>query len=649
MQKIGQITQWKRKGIAAALAYLLVLGLSTALVSQPLENIVRDVMMVSISPFTHPPPNIVVVAITEQTLSRFPYRSPVDRGFLADMIARIEAAGPRVIGVDLLFDQATEPDKDARLEAVIGAASVPIVIASGSQIDGLTQKQTDYLNAFAPSAKRGLAALSHDNLDGVIRGAFLGREVADGWKPSFVAAIGAAVGIKSGRTPEEMVYYRAANGTPLRFPVYPAEAVALAPLSWFQGKYVLIGVDLPQEDRHPTPFALLNGSDKGALPGVIIHAHSLASLLSGDKITTLWPGVEFAPPLVAGMFCFWIAWRPMRVAFKPIAIAGALLLVWIGEVYAFAQSAILIPTVAPMFLVAGLSAFIAFLAWHRDARERQFIQTAFSKYVSPAVVAAIVRKPAALTLGGERRVVTSVFTDLQGFTQFSEGLTPEVLAGILNEYLDGICSEFVRHGATIDKVVGDAVVGFFGAPAVQIDQADRAVALTLAVEDFAQRLRAQVLMRGFSLGVTRIGVHCGPAIVGNFGGNRFFNYTAMGDTVNIAARLEGANKVIGTRNCISLQVAKQTRGFLLRQVGVLYLRGKSEGVTAFEALSNTAENRRLCEEYSRAQVLLSAKDSRAGPAFEFLVKKYPQDGLIVFHQRRLAKGVCRADIKLVEK
>ncbi|WP_208696009.1 CHASE2 domain-containing protein [Mesorhizobium sp. M8A.F.Ca.ET.057.01.1.1] len=167
----------QRRGIAASLAYLVLLGVSTALVSPPLENILRDMMMVSISPFTHAPRNIVVVSITEQTLANFRYRSPPDRGFLADIVTRIESAHPLVIGIDLLFDQATEPQKDARLETVIEAASVPVVIASASRADGLTQRQSDYLNAFAPSAKRGLAALSHDNLDGVVRGVFPGREV----------------------------------------------------------------------------------------------------------------------------------------------------------------------------------------------------------------------------------------------------------------------------------------------------------------------------------------------------------------------------------------------------------------------------------------------------------------------------------------
>ncbi len=625
MRTLDQIVSLTRGGIAASLAYLVLLALSTAVVSPPLENILRDVMMVSISPFIHPPPNIVVVAITEQTLERFPYRSPLDRGFLADIVARIETARPRAIGIDLLFDQTTEPGKDARLETAIETAGVPVVIASGSSIDGLTQKQLDYLNAFAPSAKRGLAALSYDNLDGVVRGAFGGREAEGGWTPSFPAAIAAATGIDSGHRPEEMVYYRTPNGLPFKFPAYPAQAVALAPLSWFEGKYVLIGVDLRQTDRHPTPFALLNGSEVGALPGIAIHAHSLARLVSGDRIATPSAAAGYAPMLVVGLFCLWIAWRPMPLVFKPLAIAGALLLVSIGEAVAFARFAILFPMVAPSFLVLGLSALVGFLAWRRDTTARQFIESAFSKYVSPAVVAAIVKEPAALSLGGERRMVTSVFTDVEGFTPISEKLAPEVLADILNEYLGGLCELFVEHGATIDKVIGDAVVGFFGAPAAQGHQADRAVALALAVQDLAQRLRERLAERGHSFGATRIGIHGGPAIVGNFGGDRFFNYTAIGDTVNTAARLEGANKFIGTKNCISSQVAKQTTRFLLRPAGVLYLKGKDEGIEAFEALSHTPENTTLCEEYSKAYALLAAKDKRATAVFELLVTNYPRD------------------------
>lgn len=639
----------QRRGIAASLAYLVLLGVSTALVSPPLENILRDMMMVSISPFTHAPRNIVVVSITEQTLANFRYRSPPDRGFLADIVTRIESAHPLVIGIDLLFDQATEPQKDARLETVIEAASVPVVIASASRADGLTQRQSDYLNAFAPSAKRGLAALSHDNLDGVVRGVFPGREVEGGWAPSFAAAIAAATGVSSGHKAEEMVYYRTVNSLPFNFSTYPAQAVPLAPRSWFEGKYVLIGVDLQQIDRHPTPFALLSGAETGVLPGVAIHAHSLARLLSGNRITVPWPAVGYAPMLVVGLFCLWIVSRPIPVVFKPFAVAGAVLLVWIGEAWAFARFAILVPMIAPALLVLGLSAFVGFLAWRRDANARHFLQNAFSKYVSPAVVAAIVKEPNALHLGGERREVTCVFTDVEGFTSLSEKLAPEVLAEVLNEYLHGLCELFIEHGATIDKVIGDAVVGFFGAPVAQNDQSERAVSLALAVQDLEQRLRERLARRGHSFGATRIGVHGGPAIVGNFGGNRFFNYTAIGDTVNTAARLEGANKYIGTKNCISAEVAKQTARFLLRPVGVLHLKGKSQGIEAFEAMSRTSENIILCEEYGKAYALLAIDDKLATAAFELLVTNYPQDALIAFHHGRLASGHFRADIHLADK
>ncbi|RVD46345.1 adenylate/guanylate cyclase domain-containing protein [Mesorhizobium sp. M4B.F.Ca.ET.169.01.1.1] len=641
------IVSLRRGGIAASLAYLVLLCISSALVSPPLENILRDMMMVSISPFTRAPPNIVVVTITEPTLAKFPYRSPLDRGFLADIVARIESAHPLVVGIDVLFDQPTEPQKDARLATVIETAAVPVVIASASRSDGLTQRQSDYLNAFAPSAKRGLAALLHDNLDGVVRGAFPGRGSQEGWTPSFAAAVAASTGISRDRRPAEMVYYRTANGLPFNFPTYPAQAVLLAPLSWFEGKYVLIGLDLQQIDHHPTPFALLGGAQTGVLSGVVIHAHALAGLLSGDTVTTPWPAVGYAPMLLAALFCLWIVTRPIPVAFKPVAVTGAVLLVWVGEMWAFARFAILMPMVAPALLVLGLSAFVGFLAWRRDANARHFIQNAFSKYVSPAVVAAIVRDPDALHLGGERREITCVFTDVEGFTSLSEKLAPEVLADILNEYLDGLCELFIEHGATVDKVIGDAVVGFFGAPAAQDDQAERAVSLALAVQDLAQRLRER--QRGHSLGATRIGIHAGPAIVGNFGGNRFFNYTAIGDTVNTAARLEGANKYIGTRNCVSSEVAKKATRFLLRPAGVLYLKGKNKGIEAFEAISPTPENTILCEEYAKAYALLAAEDKLAKAAFEQLVANYPQDALIAFHHNRLASGHFRADIHLTDK
>ncbi|RWD81320.1 adenylate/guanylate cyclase domain-containing protein [Mesorhizobium sp.] len=649
MWRIGPVSRGTGTVLAASILYLLVLSLITALTSPPLENLRRDVMMTSISPFTRPKPDIVIVAVTEETLASFPYRTPVDRGFLADIITHIQAARPRIIGVDLLFDQPTESDKDGRLQTAIEAAVAPVVVLSASPRDGLTERQVEYLDAFAPSAERGFGALLHDNLDGVVRGALMGRETEGGWDASFAMAIGSVVGVESDRELREMVYYRGPNSEPFKFPLYPAQAIRLVPSNWFANKFVLIGTDLPNEDRHATPFTLLNGPKTGDLPGVVVHAHLIASIISGDKITSLGQIAEIAPFLVAGLLCLWVSWRPMPVALKPMLVGAVLAVIWIGEAYAFAEYAILMSAVAPTLIVIGLSALMGCLAWRREVTERRFIEGAFSKYVSPAVVATIARNPTSVELGGEKRVITSVFTDLENFTPLSARLSPEQLAITLNEYLDTICNLFVEHGATIDKVVGDAVVGFFGAPSIQDDQASRAVALALSVGSLSQQLRVDMARRGVSIGDTRVGVHSGPAIVGNFGGKRFFNYTAVGDTVNIAARLEGANRSIGTRNCMSSAVADKTTGFLFRPIGLLYLKGRPSGIDACEVLNSTMENQALCEEYSKAHALLAAQDGRAATAFEQLAQKHPMDRLILFHRRRIAAGHRGADIYLFDK
>ena len=135
------------------------------------------------------------------------------------------------------------------------------------------------------------------------------------------------------------------------------------------------------------------------------------------------------------------------------------------------------------------------------------------------------------------------------------------------------------------KIVGDALHVLFGAPGEQPDHADRAVACALALDDYAQSFRERCHEKGIALGVTRIGVHAGPAIVGNFGGGRFFDYTAYGDTINIAARLEAANKQLGTRICVSAALAGKVKDFRGRPVGDLMLRGKSEALRVFEPLT----------------------------------------------------------------
>src|SRR5471032_2997701 len=202
------------------------------------------------------------------------------------------------------------------------------------------------------------------------------------------------------------------------------------------------------------------------------------------------------------------------------------------------------------------------------------------------------------------------------------------------------------HDGTVAKIVGDALHVLFGAPGDQPDHADRAVACALALDDYAQEFRERWLKKKIALGVTRIGAHAGPAIVGNFGGGRFFDYTAYGDTINIAARLEAANKQLGTRICVSAILAGKVEDFKGRPVGDLMLRGRSEALRAFEPLSAKQYKDAWTKSYLEAFGKLEAGDAGAMAAFAAHVGQRTEDQLASFHLKRLLNGATGVRISM---
>ena len=251
-----------------------------------------------------------------------------------------------------------------------------------------------------------------------------------------------------------------------------------------------------------------------------------------------------------------------------------------------------------------------------------------------------------LDLGGRRREVTSLFTDITGFTGLVENLDPALLSEVLNEYLCEMADVVFAHEGTVAKIVGDAIHVLFGAPGDQPDHSTRAVACALALDACSEAFRARWAMKGVALGATRIGVHTGPAIVGNFGGGRFFDYTAYGDTINTAARLEAANKHLGTRICVSAAIAGGVEHFQGRPVGDLVLRGRSEPLRAYEPLVSERFEAPATAQYSEAFAKLEAGDAAAMPAFAALVGLHADDALAGFHLRRLLNGAKGVSMKL---
>jgi adenylate cyclase len=286
----------------------------------------------------------------------------------------------------------------------------------------------------------------------------------------------------------------------------------------------------------------------------------------------------------------------------------------------------------------------------REARRRQVeaerAHASLSRFFSPNLAERLATDAGAIDLGGQRREIATLFTDIAGFTALVETLEPDVLGPLLNDYLTGMTDLVFAHDGTVAKIVGDALHVLFGAPGEQPDLASRAVNCALALDEYAQAFRERWRKKGIALGVTRIGVHAGPAIVGNFGGGRFFDYTAHGDTINIAARLEAANKQLGTRICVSAFLAAKVKDFRGRPVGDLMLRGRSEALRAFEPLRADQYDDASTKSYLEAFAKLEAGDAGAIAAFAAHVGKRADDQLASFHLKRLLNGATGTRIAL---
>jgi adenylate cyclase len=274
----------------------------------------------------------------------------------------------------------------------------------------------------------------------------------------------------------------------------------------------------------------------------------------------------------------------------------------------------------------------------RRQTEAEQAYTALSRYFSPNLAQRLASDASTIDLGGRRREIATLFTDIAGFTALVETLEPKVLGPLLNDYLVGMTDIVFAHEGTVAKIVGDALHVLFGAPGDQHDHATRAVACALALDEYAQSSRQRWHQKDIPLGLTRIGVHAGPAIVGNFGGGRFFDYTAYGDTINVAARLEAANKQLATRICASGILAAKAEDFRGRPVGDLMLRGKSEALRAFEPLRVDVYEHPATSGYLEAFAKLEAGDPGAIAGFAAHVGKYPEDRLASFHLKRLLNG-----------
>lgn len=617
---------------------------------QLVENWVYDLRVASLTPSMPQSDTIIIVTITEDTLSTLPYRSPLDRQFLSNLLHQLERKGATLIGIDILFDQPTESAKDEALRKTLRALNIPVIVASVDADAGLTERQTTFMKGYLDGLGRGLAYVAEDTTDGTVRSIYIRNQQGGRSTLGFAAALAKVAGVEVPDVDLIPLDYRGRPdvATP-PFRTFPAHAIPLLPSPWFAGKIVLIGADLLLSDRHRTPFAAGAGSQAGRMPGVMIHAHALAQLLDGRKGRRLAAWYEIPVVLLFAIIGTVVAVLNTPVGLRVSVGTLVIILAWVGGFVLYQQGGPLMPLVVPTIALAASGGIFTAHLWRQERAHKRFVQGAFARYVAPGVIEQLVADPARLKLGGEKRETTFLFTDIADFTALTERTEPTVLVPLLNEYLDETCNIVLRYGGTIDKIVGDALHVIFNAPSDQSDHPERAVKCAMELDRFCESFRSEQTARGIPFGNTRIGINTGFAVVGNFGGKERFDYTAHGDSINTTARLESVNKYLGTRVCVSGTTAARCESIRFRPIGRLVLKGKTEAIDVFEPLSETKATGAGTADYLEAYRLLKKGDTQGATAFARLAENYPDDGLIAFHAKRLASGEAGTTIVMSDK
>jgi adenylate cyclase len=412
------------------------------------------------------------------------------------------------------------------------------------------------------------------------------------------------------------------------YPTYSIADLALrkAPMEAFRDRIVLIGPTATGiGDTRPTPF-------DNVFPGVEVHANFIDNLLAGSFIRS-GPMEQLIDVLFLVLFSLPVGvavsiLRPVRSALMLPVIAG-LFLFYVQ--HAFSAHGLLYAVFLPLATLFTTYSVVVSYSFFFEEREKKLVRGAFQQYMAPEVISQVLDRPELLRLGGDEKQLTAMFSDIRGFTALSEGLTPSGLVELLNEYFSEMTEVIFKNQGTLDKYIGDAMMAFWGAPLDVPDHAARACRAALEMTGALARLQERWSQQGRPRIDIGIGLNTGPMLVGNMGSERRFNYTIMGDSVNLASRLEGVNKTFGTRVIVS----ESTRDAALsigafRELDMIRVKGKTKPVTIYELLGSDDERARYADLIDRfGEALQRYRDGSWPDAltlFQRLQLDYPNDG-----------------------
>ncbi len=595
--------------------------------------------------------DVVILGISRESFETAPDPYPFPRHYYARAIRNLNKLGAKVIGIDLIFDTPVyqEPEQDEVLYNEIKEAENTVLagILRGIERRGeaeavIVQEGDTFGNIFFEAdSSLGFVQMRKDP-DGVVRRYPVSMLTRGGARmmPSFGTAIlnrydgrdaltqphidnnKFILGDRTIPRMAETVYinYYGPSGTFTHFDLIDViddeTFTTLDEIRYgvdldifydfletnpFEDKVVLIGPVFPEsQDLHSTPVHPEGAPDFNEMYGVEIHANMIQAMLDNNYLK---PVSNFTASLIvilSAFILFMLITVIKAVKFRHqflleiisiLIAAGAVYLVFYSADWYFINKNLIIPVVGPVTSVILGYFGTTIHQYLTERRQKEMVKSIFGHYVSPAIVNELISDTDKLRLGGERRELTVLFSDIAGFTSISEELPPEELVDLLNEYLDAMTSIIIKNIGTLDKYEGDAIMAFWGAPIPLRDHAYYACLSAIEMQQALNQLGKGSEKNKKKINLqTRIGINTGEMIVGNMGGKERFDYTVIGDNVNLAARLEVTNKNYGTNIIISHNTYQHVKDYVIvRELDTIVVKGKTEGTTIYELIDMRKE------------------------------------------------------------
>jgi len=585
--------------------------------------------------------SILFVAIDETSFQEVGQQWPWPRSLHARLLSNLFEAGAKTVAMDILFAEPSIAKEDAAFAKALTEYGPTVLAVDVSQTED-NRFAVENIVQPLPALQTPRTILGHirnpTDMDGFVRRVDL--ELRDYRSLGHEAAVQFSEGTCCQNLPTEplpLVNFSGGPDTVQTISYYQAlDPERYLPPGLVKDKLVIVGINTqnnaePDErrpDHFPTPFSRWGG---GYSPGSLVHANVAANLLE-ERFLQRTPILATAG--VGLMLALLYGLTTLRMSFRSSSLIGGglIALIFAGSFWAFAQSLVYI---SPLALFAPLLAVYLLSPYYRfreEARQRAYIREAFSTYVNPTIVSQLEKDPASAKLGGKQIDGTALFLDIAGFTSLSERHSPETVVGFINEFFSGLIGIAMDAEGTVERFLGDAFMVIWGAPTEQPDHAQRACVAAIAMGAEIQRISDTESDRLGARVHARIGINSGSMTAGNIGAAKRFNYTVLGDCVNLSARLEGLNKIYGTTLIIGNTTADQLDdSIVLRELDLVTVKGRETPERIFEVLGlqGQVDENKLAAARCYADGLNLYRQghfNQAGEAFQSGLHADPTDG-----------------------